>query len=49
MAFEVEIKFRAVDHAAVVRTIEAMGGTLVGQVEQEDAYLSHPARFRPER
>jgi adenylate cyclase class 2 len=44
MAFEVEIKFRTEDHADLARRLTSLGGKPGPLVEQEDAYLSHPAR-----
>jgi adenylate cyclase class 2 len=44
MSFEVEVKYRAVDHGNVVRQLLAMGAVAGGTAHQEDTYLSHPAR-----
>jgi adenylate cyclase class 2 len=44
MGFEVEIKFRDADHAAIERQLRAMGAVPGEVVAQEDVYLAHPAR-----
>src|SRR3954463_7377354 len=44
MSFEVEVKYRAVDHDDLVRRLLQMGATSSGAMDQEDTYLSHPAR-----
>ncbi len=42
--YEVEIKFRAVDHAALADRLRALGARAETAIEQEDLYLAHPAR-----
>ncbi|QDV38492.1 class IV adenylate cyclase [Tautonia plasticadhaerens] len=42
--FEVEMKFRGADHAALARLLAELGGQAGEAVEQEDIYLSHPSR-----
>ena len=46
MSYEVEIKFRtdAEKHEDLVRQLSELGGKLSSTVDQEDIYLSHPAR-----
>jgi adenylate cyclase class 2 len=44
MRYEVEVKYRAVDHDQVLRQLLAQGAVAAGAVVQEDTYLSHPAR-----
>jgi adenylate cyclase class 2 len=44
MSFEVELKYRAVDHNQLVPRLLGMGATPAGEVDQEDTYLSHPSR-----
>ncbi len=44
MGYEVEIKFRDADHAAIERRLLALGAEPGEPVEQEDVYLAHPAR-----
>src|SRR3954454_17063113 len=44
MSFEVEVKYRAVNHEQLVQRLLEMGATSSGGVDQEDTYLSHPAR-----
>ena len=46
MSFEVEIKFRtdAAGHAELTRQLSALGAVSSPACEQEDIYLSHPAR-----
>jgi adenylate cyclase class 2 len=44
MSFEVEVKYRAVDHEHLVRRLDLLGATPAGEVDQEDTYFSHPAR-----
>jgi adenylate cyclase, class 2 len=44
MSFEVEVKYRAVDHDHLVRQLVEKGAVAAGPVKQEDIYLSHPAR-----
>src|SRR5689334_3972403 len=44
MGFEVEIKFRAADHADLARRLDALGAEAGPPIAQEDAYLAHPDR-----
>src|SRR5438128_1411424 len=44
MSFEVEVKYRSVDHAQLRRRLLERGATPKPQVVQEDVYLSHPSR-----
>ena len=44
MSFEVEMKFRVADPDELLRRVVALGATAEPSLEQEDAYLSHPAR-----
>lgn len=44
MPFEVEMKFRGVDHRALRDRLAALGAEPTHVEEHEDAYLSHPAR-----
>ena len=44
MGFEVEIKFRDADHAAIARALLGLGAEPGEAVEQEDVYLAHPSR-----
>jgi adenylate cyclase, class 2 len=44
MSFEVEVKFRSVDHDRLRRLLIERGAREVPAVEQEDIYLRHPAR-----
>jgi adenylate cyclase class 2 len=44
MSFEVEVKYRAVDHDHLIQRLVQMGAAAVGPVNHEDIYLSHPAR-----
>ena len=50
MSFEVEIKYRTDAHADLARRLASLGGEPAAAIDQEDIYLSHPARdFGPER
>jgi adenylate cyclase class 2 len=42
--FEVEVKFRVADHAALAARLAALGAVAGEPIEQEDLYLAHPAR-----
>lgn len=42
--YEVEVKFRAADHAALAAKLVAMGAEAGEPLEQEDVYLAHPGR-----
>jgi len=44
MGFEVEVKYRSVDHAVLVQRLDEFGAHPAGNVGQEDTYLRHPAR-----
>jgi adenylate cyclase class 2 len=44
MNYEVEVKYRTDDHDGVARQLAELGAAAAGGVEQEDTYLSHPAR-----
>jgi adenylate cyclase class 2 len=44
MSFEVEVKYRLVDHDQLKQRVQAQGASLLSTVAQEDIYLSHPAR-----
>jgi adenylate cyclase class 2 len=44
MSFEVEVKYRAVDHDHLAERLNQLGAKADGTVAQEDTYLSHPAR-----
>ncbi len=44
MSFEVEVKYREVDHRQLTAMLIERGASRRGAVDQEDVYLSHPAR-----
>jgi adenylate cyclase class 2 len=44
MSFEVEVKYRSDDHYHVTLQLLEMGAVAGETVDQEDTYLSHPAR-----
>jgi adenylate cyclase class 2 len=44
MSFEVEIKFRNVDHTDLAARLEGRGARAGVAIDQEDLYLGHPAR-----
>ena len=44
MGFEVEVKYRGVDHDDLARRLAGRGAHPATLVEQEDAYLAHPSR-----
>jgi adenylate cyclase class 2 len=44
MSYEVEVKYRSVDHDHLIRVLARAGAALTGSVTHEDIYLSHPAR-----
>jgi adenylate cyclase class 2 len=44
MSYEVEIKYRDVDHDALRRALTAFGAEGRETVEEEDSYLNHPSR-----
>jgi adenylate cyclase class 2 len=44
MGYEVEIKYRSVDHGVLERRLAELGAESSGSVIQVDTYLTHPAR-----
>lgn len=44
MSYEVEVKFRAVDHGQLIRLLAQVGASKKDSMIQEDIYLSHPSR-----
>lgn len=44
MSYEVEVKYRTVDHDHLVQRLIEKGAIAAGAVNQADIYLSHPAR-----
>lgn len=44
MSFEIEIKYRDVDHARLLARLLEFGAVPTSEEEQEDHYLNHPAR-----
>jgi adenylate cyclase class 2 len=44
MGFEVEVKYRSVDHEMLARRLAQLGALRAGSVVQVDIYLVHPAR-----
>ena len=44
MGYEIEVKFRATDHAELRRRLEDRGLSPGSTVEHQDAYLAHPSR-----
>lgn len=44
MSFEIEIKFRVTNPNDLRHRVEALGAVAGPELEQEDAYLSHPSR-----
>src|SRR5262249_47451023 len=44
MSYEVEVKYRLVDHDQLGRRLAERGAAVGATVGQEDVYLSHPAR-----
>ncbi|OJW25854.1 MAG: adenylyl cyclase CyaB [Planctomycetales bacterium 71-10] len=44
MGYEVEVKYRDVDHDALRRALAAIGAVEGATVDEEDSYLNHPAR-----
>lgn len=44
MSFEVEVKYRGVDHDQLVRKLVELGAEAGGGVDQEDSYMNHPSR-----
>jgi adenylate cyclase class 2 len=44
MSYEVEQKYRTVDHDRVLRQLLELGAVAAGTLDQEDTYLNHPSR-----
>ena len=44
MSFEVEVKYRSVDHLLLVNRLREQGAVVGEVVDHEDVYLNHPAR-----
>ena len=44
MSFEVEVKYRVIDHDHLVERLVQMGAAAAAVADHEDIYLSHPAR-----
>jgi adenylate cyclase class 2 len=44
MAYEVEVKYRSVDHSLLEQRLAALGAIQAECVDQVDIYLNHPAR-----
>ncbi|MDR3634154.1 MAG: class IV adenylate cyclase [Isosphaeraceae bacterium] len=44
MGYEVELKFRAVEHAELAKRLAELGASAEPPVAQEDLYLAHPCR-----
>jgi adenylate cyclase, class 2 len=44
MGYEVEVKYRSVDHAELERRLTKFGAQRGPEIRQEDIYLSHPSR-----
>lgn len=44
MGYEVEVKYRSVDHALLEQRLIALGTSRTPTVRQVDVYLNHPAR-----
>lgn len=44
MSYEVEVKYRSVDHGQLVARLAGMGASAGGAVDQEDLYFNHPTR-----
>lgn len=44
MSFEIEVKYRSVDHPALARALGELGARASAGVDQEDTYMNHPAR-----
>ena len=44
MGFEVEVKYRDVDHDALRRALAELGAEEGAAIDEEDSYLNHPAR-----
>lgn len=44
MSYEVEVKYRSVDHDQLATRLAGMGAGAGGTVDHEDLYFNHPAR-----
>jgi adenylate cyclase, class 2 len=44
MGYEVEVKYRVVDHDQLRAQLEERGAVAEPEIQQEDVYLSHPSR-----
>ncbi len=44
MSYEVEVKYRNVDHDRLIQRLVEIGAEARGRVEQEDSYMNHPSR-----
>lgn len=44
MGYEIEVKYRAVDHVRIRRLLLERGATEEPAIDQEDVYLRHPSR-----
>jgi adenylate cyclase, class 2 len=44
MSYEVEVKFRSVDHETLADLLKQMGARADGAVDHEDLYFNHPVR-----
>ena len=44
MGFEVEVKYRSVDHRLLEQRLTALGASRAATIHQVDLYLNHPAR-----
>lgn len=44
MGYEVELKYRGVDHDALRRALAALGAEERPTIDEEDTYLNHPSR-----
>ena len=44
MSFEIEVKYRSVDHDLLGRLLAELDATPISDEEQEDTYFNHPSR-----
>jgi adenylate cyclase class 2 len=44
MSYEIEVKYRDVDHSRLARLLEGMAARPIAEQEERDFYLNHPAR-----
>jgi adenylate cyclase class 2 len=44
MGYEVEVKYRSVDHTLLEQRLTALGASRTATIHQVDLYLNHPAR-----